>query len=107
MKALLVDEAEDDQGRLVSVRRVVDHRLIYAPAVLRCLLLAAAASLLALALLHISAQAVELQIVQISGNSSGQGLHSLEFAGDLLNVSILQGNSSSFWHINATAGGLT
>ena len=102
MKALLVDEAEDDQGRLVSVRRVVDHRLGYAPAVLRYLLLAAAASLLTLALLHVSAQAVELQIVQISGNSSGQGLHSLEFAGDLLNVSILQGNGST-WHINASS----
>ena len=107
MKAILVDEAEDDQGRLVSVQRVVDHRLGYVPAVLRYLLLAAAASILALALLHVSAQAVELQIVQISGNSSGQGLHSLEFAGDLLNVSILQGNSSSSWHINATARGLT
>ena len=103
MKALLVDEAEDDQGRLASVRRVVDHRLIYAPAVLRYLLLAAAASLLTLALLHASAQAVELQIVQISGNSSGQGLHSLEFAGDLLNVSILQGGNNSFWHINASS----
>ena len=103
MKALLVDEAEDDQGRLVSVRRVVDHRLSYVPAVLRYLLLAAAAVLLTLALQHVSAQAVELQIVQISGNSSGQGLHSLEFAGELLNVSILQGGNYSFWHINASS----
>ena len=103
MKALLVDEAEDDQGRLISVRRVVDHRLGYAPAVIRYLLLAATASLLTLALLHVSAQAVELQIVQISGNSSGQGLHSLEFAGDLLNVSIQQGGNNSFWHINASS----
>jgi len=101
------DTRRSIRGGLAGVRRVVDHLSGHAPAVLRYLLRASAAALLILALLHVSAQAVELQIVQISGNSSGLGLHSLEFAGDLLNVSILQGNSSSFWHINATAGGLT
>jgi hypothetical protein len=102
MKALEVIEETDPQGTVIGVRRVVDLHEWRAPPALCYLLLAAAVALLTLALLH-TASGVELQIVQISGNSSGQGLHSLEFAGDLLNVSIQQGNSSSSWHINASA----
>lgn len=44
-------------------------------------------------------QAVSLEI---SGHSSGAGLHTLHFAGDLLNATITQGNNSSAWLINAT-----
>jgi len=106
MRALAVVEETDPQGTVVGVLGIVNIPR-RTPPILRYLALAALAAIMALALLHISTDAVDLQIVQISGNSSGQGLHSLEFAGDLLNVSILQGNSSSFWHINATAGGLT
>ncbi len=107
MKALEVVEETDPQGTVVGVLGVVNLPRGRIPPLLWYLMLAAIAAILALALLQVSADAVELQIVQISGNSSGQGLHSLEFAGDLLNVSILQGNRSSFWHINATAGGST
>jgi len=102
MKALEVVEETDPQGTVIGVQRVVDLQGKRVPPALWYLLLAAIAIILALALLHVPAGAVELQIVSISGNSSGQGLHSLEFAGDLLNVSILQGNGST-WHINASA----
>ena len=103
MKALEVVEETDPQGTVVGVLGVVNLPRGGIPPLLWYLMLAA---ILALALLQVSADAVELQIVQISGNSSGQGLHSLEFAGDLLNVSILQGGNNSFWHINASAGAL-
>jgi hypothetical protein len=103
MKALEVVEETDPQGTVVGVLGVVNLPRGRIPPTLWYLILAATAFTLALALLHVSVDAVELQIVSISGNSSGQGLHSLEFAGDLLNVSILQGNSSSSWHINASA----
>jgi len=102
MKALEVIEETDPQGTVIGVQRVVDLQGRRMPPALWYLLLAAAAYLLMLAFMH-TGFGVELQIVSISGNSSGQGLHSLEFAGDLLNVSIMQGNSSSFWHINASA----
>ena len=105
MKALAVVEETDQHGTVVGVLGVVNVQPRRIPPILRYLALAALAAITALALLHISADAVELQIVSISGNSSGQGLHSLEFAGDLLNVSILQGNNSSSWHINASAQG--
>jgi len=102
MKALEVIEESDPQGTVVGVLGVVSvPRKI--PPILWYLALVALAAIAALALLHISAGAVDLQIVSISGNSSGHGLHSLEFAGDLLNVSILQGNSSESWHINVNA----
>jgi len=104
MKALEVVEETDPQGTVVGVLGVVNLPRGRIPPLLWYLLLAAIAFILALALLHAPAGGVELQIVSISGNSSGQGLHSLEFAGDLLNVSILQGNGST-WHINASAGG--
>jgi len=103
MKALEVVEETDPQGTVIGVQRVVDLQGKRIPPALWYLLLAAIAIILALALLHVPADAVELQIVSISGNSSGHGLHSLEFAGDLLNVSILQGGNNSFWHINASA----
>jgi len=103
MKALEVVEETDPQGTVVGVLGVVNLPRDRIPPTLWYLMLAA---ILALALLQVSADAVDLQIVQISGNSSGQGLHSLEFAGDLLNVSILQGGNNSFWHINASAGAL-
>ena len=103
MKALEVIEETDPQGIVVGVLGVVNLPRGRIPPTLWHLILAATAFILALALLHASASAVELQIVSISGNSSGQGLHSLEFAGDLLNVSILQGGNNSFWHINASA----
>ncbi|MDD1761170.1 MAG: hypothetical protein LUQ59_02975 [Methanothrix sp.] len=102
MKALEVVEETDPQGTVVGVLGVVNLPRGRIPPTLWHLMLAAIALILALALLHATAGAVELQIVSISGNSSGQGLHSLEFAGDLLNVSILQGNGST-WHINASA----
>jgi hypothetical protein len=102
MKALEVIEETDPQGTVIGVQRVVDLQGRRIPPALLYLLLAAAVYLLMLAFMH-TGSGVELQIVSISGNSSGQGLHSLEFAGDLLNVSIMQGNSSSFWHINASA----
>jgi len=103
MKALEIVEETDPQGTVVGVLGVVNHPRGRIPPILWYLMLVALAAILALALLQVSAGGVELQIVSISGNSSGQGLHSLEFAGDLLNVSILQGNSSSSWHINASA----
>jgi len=103
MKALEVVEETDPQGTVIGVQRVVELQGKRVPPALWYLLLAAIAVILALALLHVPADAVELQIVSISGNSSGHGLHSLEFAGDLLNVSILQGGNNSFWHINASA----
>ncbi len=103
MKALEVVEETDPQGTVVGVLGVVNLPRGRIPPALWHLMLAATAFIIALALLHATAGAVELQIVSISGNSSGQGVHSLEFAGDLLNVSILQGNSSSYWHINASA----
>jgi len=102
MKALEVVEETDPQGTVVGVLGVVNLPRGRIPPTLWYLMMAAIALILALALLHATAGAVELQIVSISGNSSGQGLHSLEFAGDLLNVSILQGNGST-WHINASA----
>jgi hypothetical protein len=46
----------------------------------------------------IAVDAVELSI---SGNSSGQGLHTLSFSGEHLNANIIQGNNST-WLINAT-----
>ena len=48
-------------------------------------------------------QAVELSVseLSISGNSAGQGLHTLSFLGEHLNASIIQGNNST-WQINAT-----
>lgn len=49
-------------------------------------------------LLTTPGQAVELFI---SGNSAGQGLHTLSFLGEHLNASIMQGNNST-WLINAT-----
>ena len=103
MKALEVIEETDPQGTVVGVLGVVNLTKGRIPPVLWYLMLAATAFILALALLHATAGAVELQIVSISGNSSGHGSHTLEFAGELLNVSILQGNSSSSWHINASA----
>jgi len=106
MKALEVVEETDTQGTVVGVLGVVNLPRGRIPPTLWHLILAATAFILALALLHATAGAVELQIVSISGNSSGQGLHSLEFAGELLNVSILQGGNNSFWHINASAGAL-
>ena len=103
MMALEVVEETDPQGTVVGVLGVIDLPRGRIPPTLWYLMLATIAVILVLALLHATAGAVELQIVSISGNSSGQGLHSLEFAGDLLNVSILQGNSSESWHINASA----
>ena len=41
--------------------------------------------------------------LEISGHSTGTGLHNLTFLGDLLDVSIQQGNASDFWRINVTA----
>ena len=102
MKALEIVEETDPHGTVVGVLGIVDLPRGRIPPALWYLMLAATAFILALALLHAPAGGVELQIVSISGNSSGQGLHSLEFAGDILNVSILQGNGSS-WHINASA----
>jgi hypothetical protein len=104
MRALEVVEETDSKGNVVGVLGVVNLPRGRVPPALWYLMLAAIALILALALLHAPAGAVELQIVSISGNSSGQGLHSLEFAGDLLNVSILQGNGST-WHINASIEG--
>ena len=106
MKVLEVVEETDPQGTVVGVLGVVNLPRGRIPPTLWHLMLVALSAILALALLHVSVNAVELQIVSISGNSSGQGLHSLEFAGDLLNVSILQGSNNSFWHINASAGAL-
>ena len=103
MKALEIIEETDSKGTVVGVLGVVNLPRGRVPPTLWYLILVAIAAILALALLHEPAGGVELQIVQISGNSSGQGLHSLEFAGDLLNVSILQGGNNSFWHINASA----
>lgn len=106
MKALEVVEEADPQGTVVGVLGIVNLPRGRIPPTLRYLMLAAMAVILALAFLHATAGAVELQIVSISGNSSGQGFHSLEFAGNLLNVSILQGRNNSFWHINASAGAM-
>ena len=61
------------------------------------LALAAWLTIIALACL-LTGRAVE---VSISGHSSGTGLHTLYFAGDLINASIVQGNNST-WLINAT-----
>lgn len=60
-------------------------------------LLAICFGIVALACL-LTGRAVE---ISISGHSSGTGLHTLYFAGDLINASILQGNNST-WLINAT-----
>jgi hypothetical protein len=39
--------------------------------------------------------------LQISGSSTGQGLHNLTFLGDHLNATLQQGNNST-WQINAS-----
>jgi len=39
--------------------------------------------------------------LSIMGHSSGQGLQNLSFAGDLLNVSILQNATAMDWNITA------
>lgn len=49
-----------------------------------------------LALLASSGRAVELSI---SGQSLGSGIHSMQFLGDCLNVSIVQGNDSAAWRV--------
>ena len=48
--------------------------------------------------LTLYASAVDLSII---GNSTGTGTHVMSFAGDMLNISILQGNNSSTWQILA------
>jgi len=57
--------------------------------------------LLILALLLAPACCVQLEI---SGNSSGDGNHTIQFSGELLNVSIFQVNGTS-WQVNASGRG--
>ena len=45
-------------------------------------------------------QAIAVSL-SITGNSTGQGLHMLSFAGEQLNASILQGSNCSTWQITA------
>lgn len=46
--------------------------------------------------------AVDLTI-SISGNSSGQGQHTMSFSGDLLHVNVSQDNETS-WNVTADGG---
>ena len=57
--------------------------------------------LLTFALLEVFAVTGQAVTLQITGQSSGAGLHTLHVIGDSINVSILQGNNS-IWLINAT-----
>lgn len=68
------------------------------PLIMRICLACIVAAIIALACLLMTGRAVE---ISISGHSTGTGLHTLSFAGDLINASILQGNNST-WLINAT-----
>ena len=57
--------------------------------------------LLTFALLEVFAVTCQAVTLQITGQSSGAGLHTLYFAGDTINASILQGNNGTWW-INTT-----
>jgi hypothetical protein len=52
--------------------------------------------------LSVQADAVDLTIT-ISGNSSGQGLHTLSFSGEVIRVNVSQENETS-WNVTADGG---
>jgi hypothetical protein len=58
------------------------------------LLLAPYFGIIAVCLLNVNAMTLE-----ISGHSAGQGAQNLSFAGDLLNVSIVQNGTGQGWNV--------
>lgn len=58
-------------------------------------------AILTLAILEVFAVTGHAVTLQITGQSTGQGVHSLYWIGDCLNATIFQGNNST-WLINAT-----
>jgi|GEM_PF-1216240 len=52
--------------------------------------------------LSVQADAVDLTIT-ISGNSSGQGLHTMSFSGEAIRVNVSQENETS-WNVTADGG---
>ncbi|HOV83032.1 MAG TPA: hypothetical protein PLQ01_10215 [Methanothrix sp.] len=58
-------------------------------------------ALLMLVILEAFAVTGHAVTLQITGQSTGQGIHSLYWFGDRLNATIFQGNNST-WLINAT-----